>query len=200
MSYRYHLYKVPKDFVNETQSCETLEQFREVYFKYLPKSKHDISISENTYSLYDIGEDLMCCEDGSFCEEMHLHGDTLFTNIELRKRFVEDDCIILDDKDGLKAAIEFCRNKVVDWYEDLLREKSNDSWNDAPQIDRMKQFVNLALGRWKSEWVTDYRPYNLGVNSKRLNNHGCWEFVVWDLVNVYKTFDWDNYSIMFMGW
>ena len=89
---------------------------------------------------------------------------------------------------------------MVDWYEDLLREKSNDSWNDAPQIDRMKQFVNLALGRWKNEWLTDYRPYNLGVNNKRLNNHGCWEFVVWDLVNVYKTFDWDNYSIMFMGW
>lgn len=200
MGYRYHLYKVPKDFVKETQCCETLEQFREVYFKYLPESKHEMSISENTYSLYEIGQNLLCCEDGNFCDEMHLHGDTLFKSLELRKRFMEDDCIILDDKDGLKAAIEFCRTQVIEWYEDLLREKSENSWNTSSQIDRMKSFVTQALNRWRSEWVPEYRPYNLGVNTPKLNHHECWEFVLWDLVQVYKSFDWDNYSIMFMGW
>ena len=200
MSYRYHLYKVPKTFVSETRDCKTLEDFTQIYLKYIKENQKEQFYSENHYSLYDIGQDILCCEDGKFCDEMHLYGDALFTSLELREKFFEDDCIILDDKEGLRAAIEFCRTKIIDWYDDLLQEKSKDSWNTGSQLDRMKQFVSLAKGRWESEWIPDYRPYNLSVDNPALNHHGCWEFVLWDLVRVYKSFDWDNYSIMFMGW
>ena len=111
MGYRYHLYKVPKDFVKETQCCETLEQFREVYFKYLPESKHEMSISENTYSLYEIGQNLLCCEDGKFCDEMHLHGDTLFKSSCGRTDFPGGDCLSM--RKSLKRLITTLSDDVV---------------------------------------------------------------------------------------
>ena len=198
MGHRYHLYEVPKTFINETALCDTLEQFREVYIKYAKDL--ELFNSENHYAIYEIGKDLMCTEDGNFDSEMHLHGDTLFKSIELRERFQSEDIIVLEDKEGLEAAIEWCRQHIINELKDLQREKSESRYDDRSQLDRMKSYVQSLLYSWESTYIPDYRPYRLNTDMDRLCSHECYDFIIWDLVRVYKNFDWKNNSIILMGW
>lgn len=198
MGHRYHLYEVPKSFIEETARCETIEDFKSVYLRY--SKEPEIFEAENHYAIYEIGKDLFCNEDCKFDEHMHLFGDTLFKSIELRQRFQSEDIVVLDDKEGLLAAIEWCRQQVLDTLKDLQNEKSSSRYDDRSQLDRMKSYVQSQLYCWESSYIPEYRPYRLDTNNERLCSHDCYQFIIWDLVRVYKNFDWENNSIILMGW
>ena len=198
MGHRYHLYSVPKTFIEETSRCQSIEDFKPVYLKYcnVPEQFE----FEKCYAIYEIGKDLLCLEDHKFDDEMHLHGDTLFKSVELRQRFESEDIIVLEDREGLLAAIEWCRKQIVDNLKDLQEEKSNSKYDDRSQLDRMKSYVQSKLYSWESYWIPDYRPYRLDPKCEKLCSHDCYDFIIWDLVRIYKTFDWENNSIILMGW
>lgn len=201
MSYRHRIYKLPKSFIEDCRTCDTEEDFQNIYIKYCTDERVDIKSlkEENYWPLYHLGKELFDFGDGyENAEEMYLHGDSLFNSIELRKAY-DDNCPIVLDESGLLCAIEWNRNKVADIYEDLMREKSSDRWNTQNQFDRMKAHIHDKCQEWCNTDFPDLKPYDLS-DSKSIVSSWLFEYQIFDLVRVYKSIDWENDCILFYGW
>lgn len=203
MSYRHRIYKVPKSFVEEARACSTMDEFKEVYKKYLTDTEVQYyCLEEGNYRpLYQLGKQLFDFGDGyQNAEEMYKHGDSLFTSEELNKAYYDYLPIVLDE-DALLCAIEFSRNLVVDKLRDLLREESEDKWEKRKsQLDRMKQYIEWELNEWDNEYCSDLRPYNLNKEFEAIVDSWMYKYTTFELVRIYKTFDFQNYAMLFYGW
>ena len=197
MGYRQYLYEVDKNLVEEIRKCKTLNDFLAVC------KKHNIEYEEYEgeepyVGLYNLGN--MLFEFGKYyanSNEMYKHGDSLFTSDELNENFYDEDAIILN-KEGLVCAIEWQRDRIISIYEDLLKEQSSNEFDERSQFDRMREHIKSHLLWWKP-------TYGLGTaytldESPDLVNSWLYEHTIFDLVRIYKTFDWENKCLMFMGW
>ena len=200
MSYRHRIYKFPKSFAEDCRACSTKEDFQKVYFKYCTDERinKDQLESENYWPLYYLGEQLFDFGSYDNAEEIYKHGDALFYSLELRKAYDDNSPIVLD-KSGLLCAIEWNRNRVADIYEDLLREKSTDKWNNQNQFDRMKVHIKNQYEEWRNEFFPELKPYDLS-DRKCIVSSWKYEYQIFELVRVYKEIDWENDCIIFYGW
>lgn len=195
MGYRQYLYSVDTWLVDEIRKCKTNEDF----IKTMQKFRNDIveydSFDDHYYvSLHNIGNVLF--EFGKYYEnsdEMYKHGDSLFTSEELNGYYSDYGTIVLDPA-GVLCAIEWQRNHIIEMYEDLLREKSSREWDSRSQLYRLIENAKDYLRWWQ------YGPADLNLEHENLTHSWLYEHTFFDLVRIYKTFDWDNESMLFMGW
>ncbi len=195
MGYRHYLYAVDKELVGKIRKCKTKEELITLMKTEAPDSVSDGSEDEDSYvRLYDIGKKLF--EFGKYypnADNMYEHGDSLFTSDELNKKYADYGAIIIDP-DGLKCAIDWERQHVAEIYEDLLREKSVDPFDDRSQELRMRDHAESYLRWWK------YDPANMDMSSENIVSSWLYEHEYFELVRIYKTFNWGKSQIMFMGW
>lgn len=201
MSYRHRIYQVPKTFIEDARNVSSIEEFKEVYAKYCHK---DVSFAgcceDDFFPLYYIGQELFDYGDRSEVgERMYDYGTPLFPNHEIDKKYEHYKPIILSEE-GLAFSIEFIKNQVANIYADLLREESSDKWKkNISQLDRMKLHIKSVYEAWRPEFG-DYTAYNLNKSTDELALSWLWEHQIWDLIRIYKTFDWNNYALIFYGW
>ena len=197
------MYKVPKSFIEEARACSTMNEFKEVYKKYLtdPQVYFDWLEEENYFPLYHLGKQLFDFGDSyANAEEMYKHGNSLFNSEELNKEYDEHLPIVLDE-DALLCAIEFSRKLVADNLRDLLREESEHIWEKKKsQLDRLIQYIRCELDEWDNKYVPNLRPYNLNKESEELVDSWMYKYTTFELVRIYKTFDFENYAMLFYGW
>lgn len=201
MSYRHRIYKLPKSFVEDCRKCQSLDDFKSIYFNYCTDTRidKDMLTEENYWPLYYLGDQLFDFGDGyPNADEMYKHGDALFSNTDLRKVYVDNNPIVLDES-GLLCAIEWNRNKVADIYEDLMREESVDIWNKQNQLDRMKAHIHDKVYEWRNEFFPMLKPYDLSDRDCIVSSW-LYEYQIFELVRVYKSIDWQNDCIIFYGW
>ena len=116
----------------------------------------------------------------------------------MREAYDDYSPIVLDES-GLLCAIEWNRNRVADIYEDLLREKSTDKWNTQSQFDRIKNHIKYQYEEWRNEYFPELTPYDLS-DRKCIVSSWKYEYQIFELVRVFKEFDWENDCIVFYGW
>ena len=196
MGYRQYLYSVETWLVDEIKKCKTEKEFVETMQKFRNESVEYDPIDETYYvKLWDMGKELY--EFGKYwenSEEMYKHGDSLFTCDELNERYEDYGAIVLD-KDGLLCAIDWYKNRVLELYRDLLREKSNNEWDTRSQLDRL-----ISHAKDYFYWWANQGPGNLDESTDKIVNSWLYEHGYFELVRIYKTFDWDNNSLVFLGW
>jgi hypothetical protein len=181
MSYRVRIGKFPKN----------------KYKKYKNKSYENL---ENAY-----GED-----DGS--------GD-LFYNFASPSEFIELEYIsgiVYDDKDNWKSFYSFDLKKLRD-YEFYILTKENlknmidqlskevyQIYNEAYQnFDNKRGQSSIAsiIMAKRNDWSTEYYNHlDFKEDSQLLSNSGSLEYVVLNLVNIYKLFNWEDDYLIFSGW
>lgn len=197
MGYRQYLYSVDTWLIDEIRKCQTEEGFVKTMQKFRNEIVEYDSFDDHYYvSLHNIGKVLF--EFGKYYEnsdEMYKHGDSLFSSEELRELYEDYGAIVLEP-DGLLCALGWQRNHVIEMYEDLLREKSERDWDSRPQLDRLIENAKDYLAWWKY----GDGPADLNLNRSRLVSSWLYEHTYFELVRIYKTFDWDNQSIIFLGW
>lgn len=191
MGYREYLYQVDKKFVEKIRACKTNEEYLEVVKAHIP----DADVSGDYFPVYHLGKELF--EFGKYYEngdEMYKHGDSLFQGEELRKEYADYNAIVLDES-GLLCAIEWQQNRVLSVYEDLLREKSElNTFDKRTQQERMQDHIESHLRWWK------FGACNLNKDSDHVASSWLYEHTIFDLVRIYKTFDWKNNCLIFAGW
>lgn len=197
MGYRQYLYSVDTWLIDEIRKCQTEEDFVKTMQKFRNEIVEYDSFDDHYYvPLHDIGNVLF--EFGKYYEnsdEMYKHGDSLFSSEELRELYEDYGAIVLEP-DGLLCALDWQRNHVIKMYEDLLREKSERDWDSRPQLDRLIENAKDYLAWWKY----GDGPGDLNLNRSSLVSSWLYEHTYFDLVRIYKTFDWDNQSMIFLGW
>ena len=196
MGYRQYLYAVDTWLVDEIRKCKTRDEF----IATIQRLRNDIveydSFDEIYYvNLWNLGGCLF--EFGKYygnSDEMYKHGDSLFTSDELNEYYSDYGAIVIDEE-GLLCAIEWNRQKVCGIYQDLLRETSDDVFDKRSQTDRFICHANEYL-----RWWNGHGPGNLSKDCDSIVDSWLYEHVYFDLVRIYKTFDWENSSMIFMGW
>lgn len=105
-------------------------------------------------------------------------------------------------KEGLLKAIEIYKRKIIDSYEDLLKDGAeyalpfgcNVKVDDIKSVDKLADFVQDKLTWWKGLGVID-----LDESHEWLSKSWQYEHQIFDLVRLYKSIDWNKYTLIFLG-
>lgn len=194
MGYRQYLYSFDRSLVEKIRNCKTCQDFYDLVKTEKPDAADDFFEDDLFIGLYDLGSQLYeFGKDYENSDEMYKHGDSLFSSDELNEKYKDFQPIVIDE-DGILCAIDWNRKHCVEMYEDLLREKSERKWDSRSQFERLKDHAETYLSWWKDN------PADLNKDHERLVSSWLYENEYFELVRIYKTFDWEKNVMVFMGW
>lgn len=199
MSYRYYLYKFPREFVCKLSGAETVEQAAEILSAAYPKSVEEWD-GKKHFSLYEVGEEIF--ELGSDFREfndLYNHSASFFAVPEVAEIFQEYGLRICE-KNGVLALIDAQRKRIQGYFKSLL-----DGSEDERKKAVYDKYNEWSLFSEKMQMdATDYDnkmlPYDLDVNSDTLVRSWKYEYQIFELVRQYKNIDWEKEVVVLLGW
>lgn len=200
MGYRHYLYAIPKKQIAEIQACKTNSDLIDFAKRYGYNVDYDATDSgEGWIPPHDIGTELY--ELGKHSEIGHeLESEKLcvFTSEELKNMY-DDYGFALLSKDDFIAIIESYRQNIVSYFQNLLEPQKYPIIPSKSTIEEQwKYYIEDKLERWQGKWGST--PLNLEENTDRITNSWLYEYSIFELVRLYKTFDWENDNLVLMGW
>ena len=205
MGYRHYLYAVPKKQVAEIQSCKTNEDWCNFAENYGYKVDWDCRDGgSGWFSPYKIGTELY--ELGKYSEiafKLESERPSLFTSEELKERYSDYGFALLT-KDDFKAIIEAYRQKIVNWLESLLNidERicfSEELTKEQYQFKELKREIQDKIDSWSGKYF-GISPIDLDESRERITGDWSYEYAIFELVRLYKVFDWENDDLVLVGW
>lgn len=206
MSYCYYLVKVERDIINKVHFAN-VNQFLQTILN------HDPDIQLNNKTHMPLGPRIFKCEDlfkfGSndidiinIVKPLSLE---LFVKKELNEYYKDYNYRICNKK-TLLAIIEYFRNIIVDNFKNLLNSSEKDIKNyiedKVDEWDKKSETLNIKNTFENEEKEEQYNqlyyPYDLSSNNKIVSSW-LYEYEIFELVHILKTFDWENYNILFFG-
>lgn len=205
MGYRHYLYAIPKSQVAEIQACKTNEDWCDFADKYGYKVDHSVcDDNSGWFSPYKVGNEVY--ELGKYSEiafKLESERSSLFTSDELKKRYSDYGFALLM-KDDFKAVIEAYRQKIIEWLKSLLNP--DESQVTAPRLSKeerkhleWKYEIEDKLDKWSGKYFGIF-PIDLDESRERITGDWAYEYAIFELVRVYKTFDWENDDLVLVGW
>lgn len=204
MGYRHYLYAIPKKQVVEIQACKTNAGWCDFAEKY----GYEIDWScckdgSGWLSPYKVGTEIY--ELGKYSEigfKLESERPSLFTSDELKERY-SDYTFALLTKDDFKAVIEAYRQKIVDWFQSLLNPDESQVTVAKLSKEERKHFewkyqIEDKLDRWSGKYF-GISPINLNENSERITDSWLYEYAIFELIRLYKIFDWENDELVLGG-
>lgn len=205
MGYRHYLYSIPKKQVAEIQACRTNADWCDFAERYGYKVNRDVCDDENGwFAPYRVGNELY--ELGKYSEigfKLESERPSLFTSDELKKRYGDYGFALLT-KDDFKAVIEAYRQKIIDWLKSLL-DPDFDSIipSELSKEERRHILIDHGIQDKMDSWSGKYfgiSPIDLDENKGRITGDWSYEYAIFELVRVYKSFDWKNDDLVLVGW
>ena len=203
MSYRFRFIKVKKEIA---ESCRdmTPEQFK----KYIMENVKEAEMDDDdrmpcVFDMFGQKEIFDFGSDFDEYEETMNATERFFTKDELNDWY-EEYCIRLCNKETICVIIEGFRKKIENYFRKIAEGPEHKKKGYFEQkIDEWSKFTDNVDNRYTPEQAEHinrtYYPYNLN-DDNRIVNSWLYEYEVFELVFILKTFDWDNYSLLFYGW
>lgn len=195
MGYRHYFYKCKKADIARIRE-KTLVELEE----YAKEKGEELSLLDNSIlpqeEVFEFGK--LYYEDTD--EQIYGTGVPLFSNKEVMERF--SDFVPYEvGKQGLLKAIEIYRQKIKDYYEDLLKDGATQILPfgielprpDITSADKIKEHIKEKLS-----WIK-YKV-NLDETKKILTDSWQYEDTIFNLVFLLKTIDWEKETLLFYGW
>ena len=205
MGYRHYLYAVPKKQVAEIQSCKTNDDwcnFAENYGYEVDWNCCDDG--RGWFSPYKIGTELY--ELGKYSEiafKLESERPSLFTSEELKERYSDYGFALLT-KDDFKAVIETYRQKIINWLQSLLNPEDDPIIpSKLPKEERKHLAIEHEIQDKIDSWSGKYfgvSPIDLDESRERITGDWSYEYAIFELVRLYKIFDWGNDDLVLVGW
>ena len=205
MGYRHYLYAVPKKQVAEIQACKTNDDWCNFAENYGYEVSRDYCDDGSGWlSPYKIGTELY--ELGKYSEigcKLESERPSLFTSEELKKRY-EDYGFALLTKDDFKAVIEAYRQKIIDWLQSLLNPEDNPIIPSKLSKEERKHLaiehsIEYKIDSWSGKYF-EISPIDLDESRERITGDWSYEYAIFELVRLYKIFDWENNDLVLVGW
>lgn len=200
MGYRHYLYAVPKEQLAEIQACKTAKDLTE----FAKRHGYPYDEDDGWLSLYKIGKEVY--ELGKHSEigfKLESERPSLFTSDELKERYSDYGFALLT-KDDFKSVIEAYRQKIVEWFQSLLNP--DKSQVTAPNLSKEERKrleweyeIKDKLDAWSGKYFGIF-PIDLNDDKERITGDWSYEYAIFELVRVYKSFDWENNELVLVGW
>jgi len=139
--------------------------------------------------------------NGDFClDDMNTYEEIKYIdeiNISSENFFMFDikdygyECSIID-KDVLKLIIEHYEKRASDMYNNLYQLLIQNQDKKTPI--RIVSHLLHKKTIWKNDWT---KPYTL---DKEMSTTGMYEYDIFELIHIYRTFDFDKNYMLMVGW
>lgn len=206
MGYRHYLYAIPKKQVAEIQLCKTNDDWCNFAENYGYKVNRDYCGDRSGWvSPHKIGTELYGL--GKYSEigfKLESERPSLFTSEELKERYSDDGFALLT-KDDFKTVIEAYRQKIVDWLQSLLNPNESRIVSTKLSKEERKHLeweyeIKDKLDSWSGKYFGGILPIDLDESRERITGDWSYEYAIFELVRVYKVFDWENNDLVLVGW
>lgn len=212
MGYRLYISKLPKAIHNEIKdlSLDELHKRYENSDTNEPYTSHLDILNQET--IYGFGKYV----DFTF----PLNTYPIFTRKEVNDYFHEDHDFWIVDKEFLKNVIGHYREKVKTKYNEMLNPFFGDRFepskflNSVDETDWGNKTLDFSLITQEEtnqllrileyvrgnrlEW-NEFQPYDLDEGDE-ITNSWKFEYNIFELVRIYKTFDWENDLLIYHGY
>lgn len=227
MGYRTYIGSMPKRDYNKIKSM-TKDQLIE-YYK-IQREDYEIEEGYIGMGVYDFGEALYEFGKYTDFEPPKGSQKTFFKNKELNKYFTNEHDFAVVTADFLEYIIESYKKRVQDYYNEMMTPffgKKNEErlYRDNPadflnsikteyrypknnytfDFSKITQEEQNALfdiiehvRNMRTEWV-NLTPYNLTKGSE-VTTSWKYEYGIFELVRIYKSFDWKKNVMIYYGY
>ena len=186
MGYRNYLYKIEKEKVKEIREL-TLEELKSKYADEFDDDYIDIHKIIGKDCIFEFGK--LYWDDT--VERINGTGEELFANDEIQEQFY-DYAPHLVGKEALKVAIEIYERKIKEMYKNLNEEvEKAETFEDKYEL--YKRHISDYEVWWKRLKVID-------LEKDAICHSWLYEHLIFELVHLYKTIDFDEYDLIFLGW
>lgn len=204
MSYRYRFAKANTQKVNKMRNY-TVNQLK--------------SFFANKNNIYDEEEDYFSFENMFEQDEIFDFGNNYFipgcvmsVSEPLFKKtdtndYFESYMPYICTEQAFLAVIEAYRNYITDYYKKMLdnEDELKESCNEKIKTwDKFSTIMNYSVNEENQDRMgrlnIAHYPYNLNLKQERIVNSCLFEYEIFELVRLYKTFDWENNVLLFYGW
>lgn len=208
MGYRNYFYSANKKMVDKVRkySYEDLAYYLDfIGSKALYIEEYD-SRKEMCVDFHEMFDQKKIFEFGKLyddtAERIYSHGEPLFLNKDTQDAFC-NYCPYIITKEGLKEAIEIYQEKIVNYYKWLIEYRQPKRLPFGFVISRSKKRKDNKLQSMAEDqyfyWSNGY-AIDLDEDSESLTNSWMYEHEIFDLVRLYKNFDFDNNYLLFYGY
>lgn len=186
MGYRNYLYRIKKKDVNKFRNMP-LKELQDKYSDKEDDSYIDIHKLIGEDCIFEFGK--LYWDDT--IERIENSGEELFKQEEVQEWFC-DYRPHLVGKEALKVTIDIYENKIKKMYENLQEE-----------IEKAKTFeekcgIYQMHFRDYEYWWKNCKVINLEKDA--ICHSWLYEHLIFELVHLYKTIDFNEYDLIFMGW
>lgn len=192
MGYRMYLATMDKSIVEEMRKKDN-KSFTEDY----------LNGNEDTYfPVYKFPTHQEVFELGKYIDEEIREGVTgktpppFFEDEEIQSVYMTEQELYFVGKQGLLALIEEYRKKVIVSYESLIGEPDlNDrvTLGENAKEKKVEQFLQGRLYCWNNPYL-DYLNFN--EDSPKLHHFWDYEYLIFSLLHLLKTIDWDKKELI----
>lgn len=199
MGYRHYFYKVENELLDNIHHLT-----KDEFYKWgIEIGLLDPDDDEPYVPLYKIGEEFFGF--GKYYEnasEIQQNGKPLFADKELSERYEEYEPFIVG-KEAVLNAIEHQKGLIINMYEGMLlrtdSERLEEDFDERTKEKMYEQHLKSMYSEWKNGFNT-VMAINLDESKPAITTSWKYEYSIFELVRLYKSTDWDKYSLLFMGW
>lgn len=223
MGYRTYIGSMPKREYNKIKSMSR-EQLIEHYKLEVQEDENYLGMD-----VYDFGQRLYEFGKYTDFEPPKKSLKTFFKNKELNKYFTHENDFNIVTKEFLEYIIESYKKRISDYYNDMMNpffgvkngilesDKPSEFLNSIkidykyPENDIIFDFTKITqeeqnalfkiiehVRTMRTEW-TCLTPYNLEKENS-ITSSWKYEYAIFELVRIYKSFDWKRNVMIYYGY
>lgn len=199
MGYRNYIASITKEEYDKIKNFT-----REELYKYKDEPLDDIGY----VGVYDVAKTKLY-ELGKYVDQFdECFFEPVFLNTELQKEMEEEHDFYVVKKEFLAEVIDVYYKKTKDYYSDMLKPLMTDEKFpelkdpvefDFKDVTRIVEHIRSNSFEWGCPPFGYAPPYNLD-SGDAVTNSCKYEYAQFELVRIYKTFDWDNDIMVYYGY
>ena len=194
MGYIHYFYSVPKTQIEEIKKCKTNDEFCD----WAESKGYEVERYEGEHpycAVYKLGKEIY--EFGKYVDwafKMQEKNENIFDSEELKEKYVDFQPVLCSQDDFL-FVINTYKQNIINFYKGLLEE---DEQNKIPIEQKHKNHIKNQLNEWENNF--GICPIDTNLERETINRSWLYEYAIFELVRVYKAFDWKNNALVLLGW
>jgi hypothetical protein len=209
MGYRNYLGSLPKKEYNKIKRM-TIQEL------YAFKNEEWVEdYSEGYVGVYDVAYN-QHYELGKYVDQFDKKFfKTVFKNKETQKHFTEEHDFYLVEKEFVEELIKYYTEKIRTYYRNMLEPffegseskagfmKTKDTPITVEEMGGIFELIDhvrvMAMEWGVAGWLADSTPFDLN-SDRELVSSWKYEYAIFNLVNLYRTFDWKRNVMIYYGY